>query len=206
VYRYCPKVIRSDSIAQTFDSLPNGTFTLNLIGTGVPVLDSPFVRFKLANVTATAGSQFSYLISVDSISSSTNIKSLQGSLHYDPTLVEPLSMKGIVWNISNNGETTPGTYKFSASNKDSLTTGPFATLQMLALYGPRDTTSVFLDNVQVASYSATAAIPGFIRVVHCGNLPGNVIVAGEYALGNPAPNPANGSLSFPVMRSINLLR
>jgi hypothetical protein len=107
-------------------------------------------------------------------------------------------MNGITWKIFNNSETIPGTYHFSANDTDSLTIGPFATLQMLPLYSDRDTTSVFLDSISVINYATTQVIPGFISVIHCGNLPGHIIVAGEYALGNPTPNPGTGSISFPV--------
>jgi hypothetical protein len=198
IYRYCPTAVKNDETLQIF-TFANSSDTIHISGRGLPILDSPFVRFKLqTNVTATAGKEFSYLIEIDTVSSGTNIKSIQGLLHFDPTLIEPLSIAGITWKISGN-ETTPGIFNFSASNTDSLTQGPFATLQMLALYGSRDTTSVFLDNVKVSNYATVAETPGFITVVHCGNLPGNIIVAGDYALGYPTPNPATGTISFPVI-------
>ncbi len=109
-------------------------------------------------------------------------------------------MTSAKWNISNSsGEANPGTYRFSASNTDSLVKGPFATLQMLALYGPRDSTAVSLDSINITNYSRSSVDSGSVKVVHCGNLPRHIIVAGAYALGNPTPNPTNGSLlSFPV--------
>jgi hypothetical protein len=198
IFRYCPISIASDSTEQIFSLPAIENDSMKLTGTGLPIIDSPFVRFKLASVTATAGQDFSYLIEVDSISAGTNIKSLSASLHYDPTLIKPLGMNGITWKIFNNSETIPGTYHFSANDTDSLTIGPFATLQMLPLYSDRDTTSVFLDSISVINYATTQVIPGFISVIHCGNLPGHIIVAGEYALGNPTPNPGTGSISFPV--------
>jgi hypothetical protein len=69
---------------------------------------------------------------------------------------------------------------------------------MLALYGAHDTTTVFLDSINVSDYASASTISGFIKVVHCGNLPGNISIAGAYALGDPSPNPATGNLSFPV--------
>ncbi len=198
VYSYCPKIVNADSTKQIF-TLSSGAFlSVSLFGAGLPIVDSPFVKFGLERATETAGNTFTYLISVDTISSSTNIRSVQGSLHYDPTLVEPLSMSGIKWNISNNSETIPGTYVFSANGTDVLTKGQFATLQMMALYGATDTTSVLLDNIIVSNYARTAVDSGFIKVIHCGNLPGNVIIAGAYHLGNPTPNPTNGNISFPL--------
>jgi hypothetical protein len=198
VYRYCPTLVGRDSSFHIF-SLPNGVKdTITLAGSGQSIIDSPFVRFTLEKVTATAGQEFSYLIGVDSISSGTDIKSLSGSLHYDPTLIKPLNMTGIIWKIFNNSETIPGTYEFSASNAQSLTVGAFATLQMLPLYSDHDTTSVFLDNIALTNYASTRVISGFINVVHCGNLPGHILVAGVYALGNPTPNPGSGNISFPV--------
>lgn len=198
IFRYCATSTGRDSEIRFF-ALPTGNDTITLVGTGIPIVDSPFVRFNLAHTTTTAGQEFSYLIDVDSISSGTNIRSLSGRLTYNPTVVQPLSMSGVAWKIFGNSETSPGTYDFSASNPDSLRAGPFATVQMLALYGTHDTTSVFLDSIKVSNYSRAFAIPGFIQVVHCGNLPGNIIVAGTYALGNPTPNPASGLLSFSVL-------
>ena len=181
-------------------TLSSGAFlSVSLFGEGLPIVDSPFVKFGLERATETAGTTFTYSISVDTISSNTNIKSMQGSLHYDPTLVEPLSMKGISWTVSNNKESIPGTYNFLATGTASLSNGPFVTLQMLALYGSTDTTSVFLDIVSINNYARTAVDTGFIKVIHCGNLPGNVIIAGVYHLGNPTPNPANGNISFPLI-------
>lgn len=198
IYRFCPATEGKNTFLQVF-SVSNKNDSIFLSGIGLPIIDSPFVRFKLAHTTVTAGQEFTYSIDVDSISSGTNIRSLDGRLSYDPTLVLPLSMNGVTWKIFGNSETIPGTYNFSASNPDSLRAGPFATLQMLALYGTHDTTSVFLEDIKVSNYSATTVIPGFIQVVHCGNLPGHIIVAGAYALGNPAPNPAAGLLLLPIV-------
>lgn len=202
IYSYCPTAIGSSNAEHIFLSLPDND-TITLSGEGLQVIDSPFVRFKLAKIGAIAGNEFSYFIEVDSISSGTNIRSLDGTLHFDPTVVKPITMSGVKWNIPVSVETTPGTYNFSANSSDSLTKGPFATLQMLALYGPRDTTSVFLEITKISDYSSVAVIPGFITVSNCGNTAGNIIVAGDYSLGNPTPNPSNGSISIPVLLGID---
>ena len=199
IFRYCPSAIGNDSDAPVFSSSSDGNDTIRLSGAGRSVIDSPFVRFKLADTVATAGQEISYLIQVDSMSAGTNIKFVQGSLHYDPTLIRPLSMKGITWSISNNSEIFPGIYHFQANGSDSLRVGRFATLEIFSLYGTHDKSPVILDSIIVSAYARAVSATGSIQVVHCGNLPGHITVAGEYALGNPAPNPGTTAISLPVL-------
>jgi hypothetical protein len=199
VYRYCPKSIGNDSTLQTFVLSSGAIFSINLTGSALPIIDSPLVRFKLLHTTEIAGKEFSYPILIDTLSSTTHIFSVQGSLHYDPMVVEPI---GIVSSgkILKNIEVSPGTYDFSVTDTLPLTNGAtLASVQLVALYGPRDTTSIFLDNITVANYAQVSVIPGFITVANCGNLPGNIIAGEDYALGNPAPNPSTGNLSVPVL-------
>ncbi|MEP7234435.1 MAG: choice-of-anchor D domain-containing protein, partial [Ignavibacteriota bacterium] len=198
-YQYCPKAPTADTLVSNFSSLPNGSFDLRLIGQAISLQDSPFVRFKLSKVIQTAGTTFDYLISVDSISASAKINSLQGTIRFDPTVVQPLDMNGISWSITKKGETIPGIYDFESSGSTVLSKGPFATLNFLGLYGAHDTTLVILDNIKVKDDAVAEEIPGYITLIHCGNLPGNIIIGGTYTLGDPLPNPATRKISLPVV-------
>ncbi|MDP4236311.1 MAG: T9SS type A sorting domain-containing protein [Bacteroidota bacterium] len=198
IYRYCPSSLGDQSASLVFSSSSDGNDSLMMHGSGRAITDSPFIRFKLANSVATAGQEFQYLIEVDSVSAGTNIKYVQGSLHYDPTVIKPIEIKGILWAISNSGEVYPGVYNFAANFADSLRAGPFATLSILPLYGNTDKTTVAFDSIQVIGNARAESLPGSIQVIHCGDLPGHISVAGEYALGNPSPNPAGAELLLPV--------
>jgi hypothetical protein len=199
IYRYCPRVVGHDSVSQKFSLASGATVTISVVGSGLPVIDSPLVRFKLPTVSVNAGSEFFYPIIIDTLSQTAKIFSVQGSLHYDPTVVEPVGMISSQWTINKKAERTPGTYDFSASGQSALTIGEtLGSVEMLALYGVRDTTSVFLNNIGDSNYAKASVIGGNIQIVACSNLPGNIIVPGSYTLGNPSPNPSNGNLLLPV--------
>jgi hypothetical protein len=198
IYRYCPKQVKTDSIVQAYTLSSGALLPVILTGEGLPVIDSPSVKFSLGKTTVLAGETFSYPITVDSLSQTAQMFSLSASLLFDPTVIKPIGMTSSQWTITNNSEVSPGVYHFTASGSKALFKGVVASVEMLALLGQRDTTSVFLDNIKVINYAQTTVIPGSVTVVSCGNLPGNIVVAGEYYLGNPTPNPSGGNILFPV--------
>ncbi|MEI8134859.1 MAG: choice-of-anchor D domain-containing protein [bacterium] len=203
-FSYCPTKVNVDSETVLW-TLPSGKqVSIVLHGEGSAHVDSSLVRYKLERILGIAGKEFSYPIVIDTITASVNLRHVTGELNFDPRVVRPMSMSVSNWIVDSGSETTPGTFNFSLRTTSQPIIGSvIAAVNFLGLYGQQDTTSVYLSKVVDLDYSQVKVINGFIKVANCGTLPGNIIVAGDYVLGNPNPNPAIALLSVPITLGVD---
>jgi hypothetical protein len=102
------------------------------------------------------------------------------------------------WEITGN-ELQPGVYRIDAIPIAPITVGTFATISMQALRSRRDSTNVVVAAAQIAPQGKVESDTGSIKTNACALPPSNLIIPGEYLLGDPTPNPLRARIVIPIV-------
>lgn len=196
VYRYCPSSASSDSLGSRITALGLDTL-ISLFGSSRVLAPNPYLHFVLQKESVLAGKDFSYLIAIDSLRESDNIRSISGLLHFDPLLIEPRTIQSLQsqW-IVGASETKPGEFSISANGNSPLSKGAFASVTSMSFYNDLAVSPVTFDVIATSPLSNSGADTGSVRVTTCSDLPGNIIVAGTYSFDGLRNNPVSSQVTF----------
>jgi hypothetical protein len=191
VFRYCPVIVGADSELVRFAETSD-TFRIALHGRGVSSQLVERAVFRVSNELMKAGSAQPISVSLDTLIVLTQLLSVSGELQYDPAVALPESISTPAGFVITGVESSPGKYDFTLTG--TIIPGPLFKLQLFPLISAQAKTTVMITNVIVSPAIPHSEIAGSVAVIDCGNLAGNVSIAGDYLLHPLAPNPASGMI------------
>jgi len=97
--------------------------------------------------------------------------------------------------ITGKESAQPGTFSFNVAG-GGIIPGPVATITWLGLLGPTDSTLDTLGDLAISPSGQATGNIGVIHLTSCGNLAGQVTIAGPYSMSLPSPNPASDHTQF----------
>jgi hypothetical protein len=199
IVEFCPADTGIFTGSKTFVDIAGDTFRVQLRGRGMmKTIDStPSAVFAISNAIGQVGQSLVTTLTLQSLSGITTLDSFSGILRYDPSVVIPQSITPVVGHpsyvITGKETAQPGTFSFNVTG-GNIIAGPIATISWLGLLGSADSTLDTLGDLLVSPSGLVTGNTGVIHLISCGNLAGNVTIAGPYAMSLPTPNPASNHI------------
>jgi hypothetical protein len=194
IYKFCPSRSGNISSIANFATETGDTLRLALNGEGNIVTRNQSSTLILSSTVGQAGFVQPMLVSLRVVPDTLTINALQATLHYDPSVVQPVGIGSAV--SQNSGYAylgsipKQGEYAISISGSP-LVPGVIGEVSWMPLVALQDTTTIFATGILSQPAYPTANLPGLFQVVGCGDLSGHVLIAGNYALLPAHPNPAH---------------
>lgn len=192
-YRYCPQTVGRDSTEAVFVEGID-TFRIRLVGVSTAPERVQRSVFRISRQVMSAGFPQAITFYLDSLVALQALTSVTGTLKYDPALLLPQSAMPNAGISLTGNESSPGSYDFALTGL--IKPGPLFKLTVLPLLAAVDSTLLSAQNLVIAPAIPDTVVDGGVRVIDCGNLSGNVSIAGDYVLHTVMPNPASDAITI----------